>query len=546
MRRLTLKTRRGFLLITALFALSGMMTLSAVGLTRSMSELAAANRSVDGSQTFQIAEGRLDLAMQQIKKKLGAGNFPDLPALMADILPVSQPGYTFPVAGNQLIYTAPATTRTIGTGMFQGMQAFTRPAEITVQAISTTTGRNVKLRVQLQLDLIPIYQFAIFDYGDLQLYPGGGMTIGGAVHSNGRIAVGPSSGALTIDGRVTAVGDFLHLTPNTDNVTIRNSNGVTYGQMKNGDGTWLESVDADWATESVTRWGSAVTAHAGAIELPGPENVDPGDLIQLCDPGDPDPLKAAKYCTQADLRIIDGNAFRQDGTLVALPGGTLTTTTFWDEREQKTMHVLDINVGQLRTSGLSPSNGILYVGSTLGVTDSVRLVNGGQLPSRTDGYGADGLTIATHNPLYVKGDYNSVNKQPAALLADALTVLSNAWTDANSAIPTLSRNATDTTVNAAIVAGQARGSTSTSSEYGVRFLEDWWGRNFRFTGSEISMWESREATKSLACCGATGAYVAPNRIWTFDSSFLTSLTSLPPGSLKFHSLVSVMWREEQP
>ena len=86
---------------------------------------------------------------------------------------------------------------------------------------------------------------------------------------------------------------------------------------------------------------------------------------------------------------------------------------------------------------------------------AIRLSNGSILPS-------GGLTIASSNPVYVQGDYNTGRtagnepasnvtpdptnapaanpaaptttdyaRQPAAVIADAVTVLSNAWNDAN-------------------------------------------------------------------------------------------------------------------
>ncbi len=77
---------------------------------------------------------------------------------------------------------------------------------------------------------------------------------------------------------------------------------------------------------------------------------------------------------------------------------------------------------------------------SLAVESGVYLMNGSNLPPAR-------MTIATPNPLYVRGDYNvttnnvsysrSVNSTaytvPAALMADAIFVLSTNWTDANSA-----------------------------------------------------------------------------------------------------------------
>ena len=72
---------------------------------------------------------------------------------------------------------------------------------------------------------------------------------------------------------------------------------------------------------------------------------------------------------------------------------------------------------------------------------AVRVANGTQLP-------ADGFTVATPTPLYVKGNststtvptprsdlHNTANTKPAALIGDAITMLSASWNDTTPAAP---------------------------------------------------------------------------------------------------------------
>lgn len=91
-------------------------------------------------------------------------------------------------------------------------------------------------------------------------------------------------------------------------------------------------------------------------------------------------------------------------------------------------------------------NGILYVASTTG--RAIRLKGGQQLPSQ-------GLTVVSQNPIYVQGDYNTINKVPAAIMGDAITVLSNNWgpnqSDLKGDQPFGNRPASPTTVNAAFM-----------------------------------------------------------------------------------------------
>src|ERR1019366_5752961 len=97
------------------------------------------------------------------------------------------------------------------------------------------------------------------------------------------------------------------------------------------------------------------------------------------------------------------------------------------------------------------------------------------------------LTVATARPLYVLGDYNQISSAnlgtsntsttvPASLVADAITILSDHWTDANSTSPVGSRNALPTTVNAALLTGDVPttyGYYSGGMENFPRFLETW-------------------------------------------------------------------------
>src|SRR4029077_7248624 len=99
-------------------------------------------------------------------------------------------------------------------------------------------------------------------------------------------------------------------------------------------------------------------------------------------------------------------------------------------------------------------NGILYIDdvSSTGYADpkAIRLTDGATLPS----IGSTGLTVASQNPVYIEGDYNtSGTRVPSAVFADSVTILSNAWDDSNSSGGLSSRNASDTTVNTALVCG---------------------------------------------------------------------------------------------
>src|SRR5437660_475058 len=189
------------------------------------------------------------------------------------------------------------------------------------------------------------------------------------------------------------------------------------------------------------------------------------------------------------------------------------------------------------TFGTLPANGILYVASSSSTPgQAVRLVNGSSLPSQ-------GLTVVSQNPVYIAGDYNTAkngpdgNHPPAAVMGDAVTVLSNAWMangyDAKGDLAFQNRAASATTVNAAIATGPSAESTM-GNDNGkannlVRHLEDWTNQTYTYSGSMVALWHSQQVTGAWRCCGATSNYyyAPPNRVWSYDTLFDTSD---PPGT----------------
>lgn len=210
-------------------------------------------------------------------------------------------------------------------------------------------------------------------------------------------------------------------------------------------------------------------------------------------------------------------------------------------------------------------NGVIYMVDTSANPSNnrhraVRLQNGAYLPARTDPVSGDlvGMTFVSENPIYIQGDYNtgstyksngSLDKQPrsnthnkfdertvsgyqvrpAAVLGDAVNVLSNAWSDSNSTNSVGSRKATNTTINTAIVSGNVPTGPGVEYSGGVenfpRFLEDWGGKYFTYYGSMIQLFRSEQANYRW---GKGNVYSAPNRRWFFEETFLSNP---PPGFL---------------
>jgi hypothetical protein len=240
----------------------------------------------------------------------------------------------------------------------------------------------------------------------------------------------------------------------------------------------------------------------------------------------------------------------------------VTNVTFYDYRESKTVQAVQIDVAKfnkwltnttssggnkwnlINASGSTDKgHGIdsIYVYNNVPLTTAqlpaVRLVNGAQLPS------ADGLTVATPQPLYVLGDYNvqtnggggssagttnTAYTYPAALMGDAITIFSGNWNDS---VTTEDPTATATTINAAILTGIVPTNPNISGNYSggvenfLRLLENWTGVTLTYNGSIVVMFSSQYATNSWQPTG--NYYQAPNRNWSFDQNF-TDASKLPP------------------
>ncbi len=583
---------RGALLLVALFMTSLLSLYVVTGTIRTFTDLRAANLYVEKQQMFQLAEGGLNDAMVQVKQRLDAatGQFPKEQDLQVGTSPQLQQftkaktykitvAYQRDAGGN--IRQEPVEANS---GSFKGLTVQRRVAVVTVETAGAQA--TTKLRSYIQVDMVQIFQFAIFDYDDLAFWSGAAITIDGPMYAGGTISLHPNR-TLTISGTVSAGKDVIHGqegpgTDRTGDVLVWNEEKRQFGNMKNPadlqaqHGNWLTSTDPQWDTLSADRWGGAVQAHVDPILLPTGSELPATELIEPCKSTDTSAQIDVKICYEADLRILDGKVERRfvsNGTTTwqpitigngpnQMPPEVITDVQFYDERETEAgvkrsgqVAATQIDIEKLRQTPFFPKNGILYVGSTQprisprAPLEAVRLINGVTLPSQ-------GLTVATHHPLYVKGDYNVPGqllapKPPAAFISDAFTVLSDNWDDSvkankrdNGNRPKAGRNnpkVKTMTLNAAILSGRAQ---EPDSEHMVRFLEDWRGMTFNFTGSEVSLWQSREATTDLAARsvgdgGAGAVYFPPGRNWKFEKSFLKNV--IPPGAPRVYITTKKLW-----
>lgn len=204
---------------------------------------------------------------------------------------------------------------------------------------------------------------------------------------------------------------------------------------------------------------------------------------------------------------------------------------------------------------------------------ALKLANGGlgQLPSN----GLQGLTIASENPVYVQGNFNAcglpttacaangfdavgAQHRSAAIIADAVTLLSRNWNDLNSFTSPhnpAGRVAATTWYRMGVIAGKSisfpfpNNNAGDPANYGsdggahnfLRFIESWGAATiFNYRGSMVSLFTSRQANGTWKCCD--NVYSPPGRTVVFEEEFLDP-TLLPPRTPMFRDVNTLTFRQ---
>jgi hypothetical protein len=452
-------------------------------------------------------------------------------------------------------YIPPSEFRLLSSA-YRGLRGYASTLRI-ISNVREVNGRFpivAAVKQDVEIATVPVFQFAIFYNTDLEINPGAAMTISGPVHCNTNIYLQPQS-TLTFNSDVTAVAAIIHNKKPGDPIVRSGGSIVFNGEHDGGVSTLTLPIGTN----------SSPAAVRAVVEIP-PDDEAPTSA-----------MGRERYYNKADLiiRVTDGGVTVTSGRFnnfaTVIPAAQYqqfldTSASFYNKRENKTIQATQIDVGKLRQ--WNETNTLLrpvLTGSdlrTVYVVDSrtqtsatqagVRLVNGQELPPR-------GLTVATPHPLYIKGHYNAPSSalgtadtsqtRPASVVADAVTVLSTAWNDANSGLGLSSRTAANTTVNAAFLAGivpTTSGSYSGGVENFPRFLENWSGRTFTYNGSMVVLFESLYATGPWRGTGSTiGIYNPPVRNWAFDTNFRDP-NKVPPGCPSVRVLIRGRWETIRP
>jgi len=458
-----------------------------------------------------------------------------------------------------------------------------------IEAESTSLKDSSREIVNEQIRVLetPLVQYFIF-YGqngnsaDMELFPGPDMNTWGRVHSNGDIYIGSSS-FNTISMRNYDEDDNLspHSMTAAGNIyTYAKRNGANYAntvEVKTAStGTTFapsETLSTDITSsneaseearfnnfvlineEPYTTPSKDLFERGGFYEQraedPGKSTVDGMTIIGTggLGAGNIEVFVSRPSLTNVTDLVLAGES--SSGNAVAdlpLPIIQETDNAFQDCREgDRDVDTTDIDLyalglwyeAYLEDQGLElAGDGMLIYTSrspdssfTNDDTDfqAIRVIT---IDATSSPQLSDETTLATDNPIYIHGDFNTVDTKGVALIGDAVNILSNALTTKPCGVSftTLvnSYSASTTTVNAALFAGHVPTSADGSTYSGgvhtyPRLHEDWTRRSGNTTktlfinGSFINLWDSEQA-RGEWCIGGD-CYSGPTRNWGWDVRF---------------------------
>jgi hypothetical protein len=207
-----------------------------------------------------------------------------------------------------------------------------------------------------------------------------------------------------------------------------------------------------------------------------------------------------------------------------------------------------------------------------GARHVLKLVDGslGNVPTQPAGTG--GFTVASENPVYILGDYNSSAADPmwtnpstgvepahaaAGIIADSVTAFSDNWTDLESMTSpsdASGRPAVTTYYRVAVAAGKninfpVVGLAWQNGDWGtdggvhnfLRLLETWGGQTLNYKGSLVNLYYSTYATGTDKNAGGT-VYGPPTRNYIFDPLF-SQPQNLPPGTPMFRDVDNLSYQQ---
>lgn len=590
--------KRGSALIVAIGVLA--VVGSAVALSYSITgqNVRLADRSQDYAQVRAAAEGALEYGYGMWRGKSSQRGRPptmkdcsaglSVPAF-ADVT-FSEPLSITPADqyGAPSLEPVPVLVDLQGFPGWKG-RVFNYVASVEARGQTTLDGKPVTFRAKrlFQYVAVHLFQAMYFYEGDFEYYRPAKALISGLTHTN---RYGMVSNDVAKAGTLTFMSPVSYVMDWTTGDPYRAATWSGYSPGSNQRPTFQAEITQTPRLEPMGTEPREVldAAPKGPLspsgQLVGPDGDSDGnpnndsfhEIIEPPAPGfaDPEAIASRRMYNKAGILVtINGSSktvATQNGTSLSAAQVTalqsaISTTTIYDQRERSSVRVSSLDVGAAKPvlDGASDFNGVIYIHDitpTASATpkNAIRLKNGGKLPE-------DGLTVASQNAIYIQGDYNTgatsgsgasavpsnssgnpnntatptvagYTRKPAAVIGDAVMLLSNAWSDENSSLSIGQRMASNTTYNTALISGVMPSGYEpggAAAQYGYsggannypRFLENWSGRTCTYFGSMVQLFTSTSFTGRW---DTGNIYNPPVRCWNFDPNFTDNP---PPGSI---------------
>lgn len=475
-----------------------------------------------------------------------------------------------------------------------------------------------------------ILQNSIFYQGDLEIASGSDMIINGPISTNGSAYIGAQSGKkVVIMNKLRYFDKFNGDTNKMNGTQMRKDTGSTLNaptfDPDPNDAYTPDQTDARSnqverlaamenfvggvdPTEAITKYPNAYRNRSGdpdvnevyrSIIAPPPTDSggvaipeDPtvatrrmynraGIVITISRDGSGDPV--VDIGTPDDKTAFNVLAATHVDMVVPVAD---RRKAVYDKREGRSMAMTTLDVQALNNAldGIaalkSAYNGVLYIHDVTNGGDGggIRLINGSTTPNVLDTSGQPkGFALVTNNALYVQGDYNTTaitdsetgtRNNPAALMGDAVTLLSHGWIDENSDAPMwgdsdgrdrIARmdplHPTEITINSAILTGNtptASGFNSGGVQNLVRLLEDWSGAETHIKGSMGQLFHSKFMTEVFrgpdkpltrsADAGDSVYWTPASRTLEFDEDLARRPPAWTPTTTEFHRGDFFVWQ----
>ncbi|MBZ5648630.1 MAG: hypothetical protein LAN37_15580 [Acidobacteriia bacterium] len=352
MKRSARSNQQGFVLIAALLLLF-LLSALAVGLIYTVnSETKISSNDQSNTLAYYNAEAGMEKMMSdlgqlyQVKAAPTAADIQNLSNAKPNLGPdVGFTTYLYVVPVQADGVTPVTSVHNISSGPDAGLVAEIVSMTLTVGA-QRIGGAEVKMTRNVEVALIPVFQFGVFSDSDLSYFPGPMFDFAGRVHTNGNLFLAESNAnGLIFHSKISAVKDIIRQTLSNGVGVVATGrdkpiyipkapggcdNGanppgpacrnllVTEGSLTGGVGS---AANGNWTKISTSTYNSLiVNGLTGAKPLTLPftgAGVDPIQIIRKPPAaGDVDPLLAAsRLYTQAQIRVLLTDA------VADLPGG---------------------------------------------------------------------------------------------------------------------------------------------------------------------------------------------------------------------------------